>query len=253
MAGAECPADRWVLEMRKATADDVDDIANIQCAAFPADPQWPYRFPGYRTYPEDTLECTRYMYHAFLNDHGNENTFVKIITDRGLVERVGPPKPIAVAVWKLEYVLVPPIPGTKKPDPHHIFLGHRPLSPSHLKLSADNCKGRRDANWKHMQAFDEAIEDAKGMYFDSQYGSNQLHLLILGTHPDFQRHGAGTRLCRWGMNLAQERNLPLTLFSSPMGEVLYRELGFKMVGTVSVQVDDEEEKLTIGAMTYNAD
>ncbi|MBE3040990.1 GNAT family N-acetyltransferase [Candidatus Bathyarchaeota archaeon] len=102
-----------------------------------------------------------------------------------------------------------------------------------------------------MKAFDDTLNEAKKSYFDSEYKSKQLHLRILATHPDFQRRGAGSALCRWGMEYAGNREEPLTLFSSPMGQKLYLYLGFKYRGkTVTVQVEGETEKLSIRAMNY---
>ena len=92
------------LEVRQARADDLDDIADIMCAAFPKDPAWDYRFPGRKKYPEDTRRCTRNMYEQFLTDKSDKNYLVKVVTDRGLTNREGPPRPIAVSVWELEYV-----------------------------------------------------------------------------------------------------------------------------------------------------
>ena len=117
----------------------------------------------------------------------------------------------------------------------------------------NDCANRRDINLEHAKAFDKALSKAKSEFFDNRFGSKQLHLLILGTHPDFQRHGAGTKHCQWGMQLAQERKLPLTLFSSPMGQKLYSHLGFRMLSSIIVQVDGEDEKLRIGVMIFNAD
>jgi GNAT superfamily N-acetyltransferase len=102
-----------------------------------------------------------------------------------------------------------------------------------------------------MEAFNVALASAKKSDFDKVYGDRQVHLLVLATHPDYQRHGAGTRHCQWGMELARERKSAVTLFSSPMGTRLYTELGFKMLDHVAVQVPGEEEKLSIGVMTYD--
>jgi hypothetical protein len=80
----------------------------------------------------------------------------------------------------------------------------------------------------------------KPPYLDDIYSDHQLHLLILGTHPDYQRHGAGTRHCRWGIELATKQKLALTTFRSPMGIRLYTQLELKKLGEVIVQVDGEE-------------
>jgi len=101
-----------------------------------------------------------------------------------------------------------------------------------------------------MKAFRETLSKAQRKFFDKVYGNNQLHLRILGTHPDYQRRGAATKHCQWGMELAKRKSAAVTLFSSPLGQKLYSSLSFKMIGTVIVQVEREEEKLTIGAMVY---
>jgi hypothetical protein len=42
-----------------------------------------------------------------------------------------------------------------------------------------------------------------------------------------------------------ERRWVLTVLASPMGKLLYQALGYKLVGSVIVQVDDEDEKLEV--------
>lgn len=101
-----------------------------------------------------------------------------------------------------------------------------------------------------MKAFTDTIAKAKKKWFDDVYGGRQLHLRILGTHPDYQRRGAATQHCKWGMKLAKEHKAPITLFSSPMGQKVYSHLGFVIQATITVQVEGEEEKLSIGVMIY---
>jgi GNAT superfamily N-acetyltransferase len=101
-----------------------------------------------------------------------------------------------------------------------------------------------------MAAFDSAISAASEKYFNSVYGDRQVELWILGTHPDYQSHGIGTRQCKWGMRYAEAHAVPVTVFSSPMGERLYRSLGFRLITHITVQVEGEEEKLSIGVMVF---
>lgn len=56
----------------------------------------------------------------------------------------------------------------------------------------------------------------------------------------------------WGLNEASDRCWPTTLCASPLGELLYRHLDFKKIGTEVVQVDDEEEKLLSAVMVREA-
>lgn len=91
------------MELRTATADDLDSLADIACAAFPEDPQWDYRFPRRREYPQDNWMCTRQMYNRFLTDSEDNNYLVKVITSQSNEDdRIV--KPVALAVWELQYI-----------------------------------------------------------------------------------------------------------------------------------------------------
>ena len=101
-----------------------------------------------------------------------------------------------------------------------------------------------------MKAFFETLVKARKEWFGDEYGTKQLQLRILGTHPDYQRRGAATQHCQWGMKLAKEQKVPITLFSSHSGQKLYSNIGFDRLATITVQVEGEEEKLSIGAMIH---
>jgi len=230
--------------MRKATKDDLDDLVDIMCAAMPMDPQWDYRFPKRRQFPEDNRRCTRKMMERLVNDDEKSHTVVRVIaipsSEKGKTSQA-----VALAVWEMQVFDV--LEFGKKGI---VSLGFGLL---HLYLTGFivDCNDRRDADFARMKAFDVALADAKKTHFDKVYGDRQVYLVILATHPKYQRHGAGTRHCQWGMQLAKTKKAAVTLFSSPMGTALYTELGFKMLDHVSVQVTGEEEKLSIGVMTYD--
>ncbi|KAA6413004.1 MAG: hypothetical protein FRX48_02747 [Lasallia pustulata] len=214
------------MELRTATADDLDSLADIACAAFPMDPQWDYRFPRRREYPQDHWTCTRAIYNGFLTDSGDANYLVKVITSKSN-EDDSIVKPVALAIWQLQY-----------------------FKEASISKVQGECEWRQDADPNRMEAFTEALIKAKQTYFDDVYGDSRVHLRVLGTHPEYQRRGAATQLCQWGMTLARERNMAVTLFASPVGQQLYTHLGFKLVGTVTVQVEGEKEKLSIAVMVF---
>ena len=112
---------------------------------------------------------------------------------------------------------------------------------------------RRDANPVHVKEFRESVKIAKKAWFNDVFGQRQLNLLRLATHPDYQRHGAGTVLVQWGLAKAENENLAVTLFSSPMGERMYSGLGFHEVGQVRVHVAGEKAALEFPAMVYESD
>lgn len=81
------------------------------------------------------------------------------------------------------------------------------------------------------------------------WGPN-LHLQFIGTQPEYQRHGAATALMKWGLATAEENNLWIGLFASPIGALFYRHIGFKDVGNVTVQVEGEDESVVVMAMGF---
>ena len=110
---------------------------------------------------------------------------------------------------------------------------------------------------------------ARRTWFNKMYGTKQLHLKILATHPDYQRRGAATQHCQWGIKLAKEHEVPITLFGSPegaklakeqglpiplmgslLGKTLFGHIGFRHTGSVLVPVEGQEGKLAIAAMYY---
>jgi len=94
-----------------------------------------------------------------------------------------------------------------------------------------------------MKAFRASIGHNKRKMFDEVYGEKQLNLMVLATHPDDQRRGAGTALVEWGKHEARDEGLTVTLFPSPQGLKLYQRLGFRGVGSARTQVEGEEEFL----------
>ena len=101
-----------------------------------------------------------------------------------------------------------------------------------------------------MRVFEESLEKARTRYFKQIYGENRMHLRLLVTHPDYQRHGAGGNLVKWGIEKAQKDKLALTLFASPIGGHLYRKLGFRDLSVIKTQVDGESESISTGVMAY---
>lgn len=87
-----------VLTLRTATIDDLDDLADIACAAFPMDPQWVYRFPHRKEYPEDHWICTRLRYKNMI---GRDDTAINVITIPTKKDEETIHRPIALAVWEL--------------------------------------------------------------------------------------------------------------------------------------------------------
>ena len=51
-----------------------------------------------------------------------------------------------------------------------------------------------------------------------------IHLIRVATSPQWQRHGAGTLLCNWGIDVARKHKLQIGLLATPSGYGLYTQL-----------------------------
>ena len=109
---------------------------------------------------------------------------------------------------------------------------------------------RRDANEQRMKAWVESMPKAKVKYFDVPFGQQYFQLQILATHPKFQRQGAGSALCAWGLRISQLTGLAVCVFASPMGRLLYSHLGFTKLGHVGIGAQGEREHIVVAAMVY---
>jgi len=118
---------------------------------------------------------------------------------------------------------------------------------SALRLPPDNWD-RPDANPYRLKEWRSKLIQAQKQFFDDVYGEAQLHLVILSTHPDYQRRGAGTTLIEWGKEKARAENLTIVVTATPMGGPLYKKLGFRQVGNVHFQVEGEDEFVELTAL-----
>jgi hypothetical protein len=91
------PNDSGAFSLRAATEADLDDIANVAIAAFPDDPEFDYRFPYRKDYPEDNWKWTRREYQGYLAQPSKYAVLVAVTdvaTEKGTISRA-----IALGVW----------------------------------------------------------------------------------------------------------------------------------------------------------
>ena len=115
-----------------------------------------------------------------------------------------------------------------------------------MQLVEENCT-RRDAAPARLQAWKDTLPPYRKANMTGKWGPN-MHLQYVGTQPEYQRHGAGTALLKWGIDTAKEHNLWIGIFGSPVGAMFYKHLGFEVVGDVRVQAEGEEEYVMVTAM-----
>ncbi|KAJ5115859.1 hypothetical protein N7456_000207 [Penicillium angulare] len=210
------------LIMRPATKADLDSITWIVEGGFPDDPGCSYKYPYRAEYPADFWKWTRREYEEYLDQ---PEKYVTLVTTAPVSVDGGKTvthKPVSLAVWDISV-------ETKS---------------NGSDLGIDK---RRDANPGHMRVYASTMAYAFEKYF-VRYGERQIHLAWLITHPDFRRRGAGTMLCDWGRDMASQRGWMWTVIASPMGMSLYQHLGWNMVGTETIRVQEEDESVDIYIM-----
>jgi GNAT superfamily N-acetyltransferase len=99
-----------------------------------------------------------------------------------------------------------------------------------------------------MEAWSRVTAGAKQRLFNRHYGANYIQLQILGTLPQWQRKGAATALCSWGLQLAAILRFHVTVLASPMGKQLYTKLGFRKLAAVNVCAGQGDSGVTLTAM-----
>lgn len=87
------------LRIRAALPCDVDALAAIIHYAMPLDPQWDYRFPLRKQYPQDNYGYTRHMMKSFLEAQG---IVVNVVTFPAPGLPAEDEVPAALAVWEVE-------------------------------------------------------------------------------------------------------------------------------------------------------
>ena len=90
-----------LVVVRQARLSDLDCLTEICLAAMPMDPQWDWRFPFRKDFPEDTFFFTRAKYLEFLeNTSGYWRVMVAELQSPSAQAAI----PIAFAVWDVRNV-----------------------------------------------------------------------------------------------------------------------------------------------------
>ncbi|KAK1826340.1 gnat family [Podospora conica] len=208
--------------IRDATPADLDQVVQLVLAAMPHEPHWNYRFAHKDEFPDDHVKFTRLLYEQFISPANDDwRVTVAEASDDGTTNIVG---------------------FTFGPD-------YEPQNPMAFIARSGGAQ-RRDIDPRRQEAFKTIGNREKQQFFDSVWGDQQLHLQILGVHPDCWRRGIGSKLVRWGVDLASKEKIPLTVLASSLGLSLYTRLGFRDLGSSVTQVPGEVEKVDTEALVY---
>ena len=93
------------LTLRHAQLSDVEAMTAIAIAAFPFDPQWPYRYPYREEYPDEHYRYVRLGFQEYLARTAEKANEIMLV-EAPDKDNPGLVKVIAFSVWD--------IPGTSK-------------------------------------------------------------------------------------------------------------------------------------------
>jgi hypothetical protein len=94
------PSMAMSLTIRPAKSSDVDALTQIGIAAFPLEPQWPYRYPYRHQYPEDHIKHTRNRYTEWLSAAATPTCEV-VVAEAPSLEDPEVRKVVSLSIWRL--------------------------------------------------------------------------------------------------------------------------------------------------------
>ncbi|KFY74621.1 hypothetical protein V499_05368 [Pseudogymnoascus sp. VKM F-103] len=176
-----------VLEL--ATAEDVPAIIDVWFAAFtqPTMRKLLPDTPGMREWHRD--------WHLGNFQTRPDTKYLRIVDPESKDEQ-GRPRIVAFGIWDLA---MPEERGRRFP-------------PWHPDCPQEEC-----------EAFVSGLESERKRVMGDE---KNYYLDTVGTHPDYQKRGAGAMLVKWGCDLADENDVAAYVDASKAGAPLYKKHGF---------------------------
>lgn len=230
------------IHIRPVTEADLDDITTVIVDAFRPSPLWRYVFQHQDEYKEYQWKCMRKNVDN-IYWHAPNNTFANVISvslGHGAADTLGKrsERVVAIAIWRI-----------MEPGAGH--SGSDSLGTLGARSGSAECLDHLDANLTRALDFNRQFLAAEEHYIWS-LPEKQMHLALLGTHPDWDGHGFGAAHCEWGMEMAKKMDVPTTLMATPAGWPLYDSLGFDSVANVTIETLGELEDLWYEYMRYDS-
>lgn len=220
---------------------DLEDVTTIIVEAFSPSADWHYLVPEVDK-PEYKSQLWRCMHEEIIHSWNKANkstSFGKVITVPDPAGEMGD-RAVALGIW----VILTRDEALDFQKQDVFALGNSLL---HVTRSCDPLPGLNVTRGEDVERQEQGIMEK---YFYEAY-EKQLYLNLLATHPDWDGNGFGARHCNWGMILAQELDVPLTLFATPAGWPLYDSLGFESVKNVTTTMLDSLGTLWHEVMRWN--
>jgi len=100
LSGNLTPANSMNLTIRPSEPSDLDAITAIGVAAFPYEPQWPYRYPYRAQYPEDHQIFTRQRYSEWFAAAETPDCVI-MVAEAPSNEDPQVRKVVALSIWRM--------------------------------------------------------------------------------------------------------------------------------------------------------
>lgn len=196
---------------RDIRESDLADFTTIVMDAFSPSAEWKYMVPGYEKHKSELWYCFHERTLQRWQEANKTTTFGKIISVP-FSESGEPPRDRAVslAIWNI-----------RTRDEAFATQGYG-------IFSGLNCSSPPGMNMTRVMDLDRQTDKVMQKYIYRAY-EKQLYLNLLATHPDWDGNGFAARQLGWGMELAKELDLPVTLFATPAGWPVYDSVGFESV------------------------
>ncbi|KAH6643046.1 hypothetical protein C7974DRAFT_115820 [Boeremia exigua] len=224
--------------LRNATMDDADAITTIFLAAFAPLPAWQYVYPFRNDFPGDHKKCYLRFIVPMLSDACAHTEVIEAPTGSNIAL-------IAAAIWvqksSHEQLGVRPCPAKDE-------LRSRLCGLDSIVL--DECM-HKDMNITRAIDYERKFNAAKKTHVDDVFGTEQLYLEQLATHPDYQSRGAGTRLIESGLERGKRIGVNVTLIAEPTAENFYVHRGFREASNISLESVDGDQSFEYNVMAYD--
>ncbi|KAL4882164.1 hypothetical protein BJY04DRAFT_187295 [Aspergillus karnatakaensis] len=217
--------------LRNATIADAKDIAETVAAAFASTPHFQYIYQFRNEFPTEHLKCLEEVTVSAVQHHQSEYR-LQVIDNPSAYETGKSGNAVGVAVWELQ--------DDEDEDDDVLSVGSMLARCAH-----------RDLNVTRTVDFNLKLIALKKRHLDSSFGSRQLYLNTLATHPEYQGLGIGTDLVTAGLEAARASAVNVTLLATQAGRGVYRRLGFQSVANVSVVSVDEDQVFEFEAMAWS--
>ncbi|KAK5048347.1 hypothetical protein LTR84_006017 [Exophiala bonariae] len=216
------------IKIRNATVNDAEQITCIIQEAFRGAPHVKYVNEFMDLHPRHLFNCLLGGVSTMLD---NPDVMIQV----ALLPNNSAPHdlvPVGVAIWEFPEAW----PRISPSWTSGLFLH----SPDALEMDEDCLL---IVNISRAIDFDHQFSAAQRDYLDKSYPkSQQYYLNTLGTHPDYQRRGAGGALVNSGIEVGKKsnrnENVTATLIATEAGEPLYLHLSWESIKNFTVKSMD---------------